>query len=100
MTAQKDDLEAVRAVTAALEGFDASDQERIIRWAREKLGLTVLPAVQPRNSASEQLPPAPAGSTPASPAPPSSGKDLKTFYAERNPRVMCNLRRRWRTSIA
>ena len=39
--AQKDDLEAVRAVAAALEGFVADEQERIIRWAREKLNLPI-----------------------------------------------------------
>jgi len=36
-----DDFEAVRMVVAALEGFDAKDQERILRWAREKVGLRV-----------------------------------------------------------
>src|SRR5229473_6579890 len=36
---QSDDLEAVRTIVAALEGFDAKDKERILRWAREKLGL-------------------------------------------------------------
>jgi hypothetical protein len=39
MTKPTDDLEAVRAVVEALQGFEAGDQERIIRWAREKLGL-------------------------------------------------------------
>lgn len=34
-----DDLDAVRTIVAALQTFDAKDQERIIRWAREKLGL-------------------------------------------------------------
>jgi hypothetical protein len=34
-----DDLEAVRTVVSALEGFGAIDQERILRWTREKLGL-------------------------------------------------------------
>jgi len=39
MTKNNDDLEAVRNVVTALEGFDPNDQERIIRWAKEKLGL-------------------------------------------------------------
>lgn len=34
-----DDLEAVRTVVAALQPFEPKDQERILRWAREKLGL-------------------------------------------------------------
>src|SRR5208283_1908916 len=44
MTKPTDDLEAVRAVVEALQGFDAGDQERIIRWAREKLGPVESPA--------------------------------------------------------
>ncbi len=39
MANPSDDLEAVRTIVAALQGFDEKDQERIIRWAREKLGL-------------------------------------------------------------
>jgi len=34
---QSDDLDAVRTVVEALDGFEAKDQERIIRWTREKL---------------------------------------------------------------
>ena len=34
-----DDLEAVRSVITALKEFDPKDQERVLRWAREKLGL-------------------------------------------------------------
>src|SRR6185369_10584110 len=37
--------EAVRTVVATLESFKPEDQERIIRWAREKLGLSAAPAV-------------------------------------------------------
>ena len=40
-----DDYEAVRTVVATLESFKPEDQERIIRWAREKLGLSAAPAV-------------------------------------------------------
>jgi hypothetical protein len=39
-----DDLEAVRTIAAALEGFASSDQERILRWVREKVGLSVATA--------------------------------------------------------
>ncbi len=34
-----DDLEAVRTVVASIQPFEPADQERILRWAREKLGL-------------------------------------------------------------
>ena len=39
MTTKPDDLEAVRTIVATLTPFDASEQERILRWSREKLGL-------------------------------------------------------------
>jgi hypothetical protein len=80
MATPKDDLEAVRAVAAALEGFDANEQERIIRWARERLGLSAPPT------------PPPSPSTPPSVAPtqptqfPPVGRDFKTFVTEKNPK--------------
>jgi hypothetical protein len=80
MTAPKDDLEAVRAVADALDGFDANAQERIIRWAREKIGLSVAPSLPPPFS----LPPSPNVSDAVLAA--SSGKDLKSFVAEKNPK--------------
>lgn len=40
MTEPSDDLEAVRNIVATLQAFEEKDQERIIRWAREKLGLS------------------------------------------------------------
>jgi hypothetical protein len=44
--ATPDDLEAVRAIIASLEPFEANDQERILRWVREKLGLVATSTVQ------------------------------------------------------
>lgn len=38
-TKSPDDLEAVRVISAALAPFPQNEQERIIRWAREKVGL-------------------------------------------------------------
>lgn len=40
MTAKVDDLEAVRILAETLQPFASDDRERIIRWAREKLGMT------------------------------------------------------------
>lgn len=80
MSQQKDDLEAVRKVADALEGFDARDQERIIRWAREKLGLTVASPSTPAPPASQVLP-LPGGTQHT-----ATSRDLKTFVAEKNPK--------------
>jgi hypothetical protein len=40
MPQTSDDLDAVRAIVKALEPFKTEDQERIIRWAKEKIGLS------------------------------------------------------------
>jgi hypothetical protein len=84
MTNQPDDLEAVRTLVATLQTFDEKDQARIIRWACEKLGLSVS-----FGTTFPQLPPAP--STPTFTNPPSDTQhgtrnmDIKTFVQEKNP---------------
>jgi hypothetical protein len=72
----KDDLAAVRTIAQALEGFDSKEQERIIRWVREKVGLT--PDTSLPTGASVTV-------SPAANAP-SATKDLKTFVAEKKPK--------------
>jgi len=81
--AQKDDLEAVRAVVAALDGFAADEQERVMRWAREKLKLPVsgLPVGSPPTQ--HQQASHPAGILTAAGEP--IAKDLRTFVAEKKP---------------
>lgn len=84
MAKTQDDLEAVRIVTTALIDFSPEEQERIIRWSREKLGLS--PA--PKNLEGSQTP------QPSSPAPaerpegsaPAPSKDLKTFVVGKSPK--------------
>lgn len=85
-----DDLDAVRTLVAALEPFDAPDQERIIRWTREKLGLSPAPAPATATVPTPQpaSPPSVAGtseppgvsSTVETPA-----RDIRTFVAEKAP---------------
>jgi hypothetical protein len=82
MTKQPDDLEAVRTLVAALEPFEKSDRERIIRWACEKLGLaTSTPGVH----SGEKLPPPKTGEAPSAGTRVGSGKDIKTFVGEKKP---------------
>jgi hypothetical protein len=52
MPQKADDLNAVRTIVKALESFDPKEQERIIRWAREKLGLWVSSSTQDRTPSS------------------------------------------------
>ena len=79
-----DDLEAVRAVAVALEGFEAQEQERIIRWAREKLGLAhVAPSVLPLGTP-------PGGAPAATPAAAQGGgaalaQNIRSFVEQKAP---------------
>jgi len=87
--AKPDDLEAVRTVAAALSGFSPEEQERILRWAREKLGLA--PAARNLADMRTQQPHSPAApprhAEPAvAPHGPASVKDLKTFVTGKNPK--------------
>jgi len=79
VTDKPDDLEAVRKLVEVLSAFDAGEQERIIRWAREKLGL---PAQVPARAGSEE-----ASATDAASGQDGSGgaKDIRTFVTEKNP---------------
>ena len=81
MTDKSDDLEAVRKIVASLESFDTADRERIIRWAREKLGLPV-PVVTSHPGSSQSPTPE---DHPQVPKMRGGGKDIKTFVAEKQP---------------
>src|ERR1035441_7579068 len=84
-----DDLDAVRAVVDAIKDFSAEEQQRIFRWAAEKLDLP-----QPFAVSITTVPPAQTP-TPGAPfptshhVPPQSGNlatNIKTFIAEKKPR--------------
>lgn len=86
-----DDLEAVRVIANALKDFNSDDQERILRWAREKLGLNVAPAMPAPPQPEVRIPPnvhhqTPPRSPEAPEAQPASAKDLKTFVKAKSPK--------------
>jgi hypothetical protein len=81
---QMDDFDAVRAVIEALTGFEATDQERILRWAREKLGLVVQPLRAP--APPPQAPPTdPSAHHPVIPGGTESNTDIKSFVSSKAP---------------
>jgi hypothetical protein len=82
MTPKADDLEAVRVLAATLEPFNSEDRERIIRWAREKLGMTAnIATVAPQRVEVG------GESVTAPPAPSNQGVvDIKKFVTEKAPR--------------
>jgi hypothetical protein len=77
VTEKPDDLEAVRKLVDVLSSFGAADQERIIRWAREKLGLPSQGQV-PAREQEALVGAAGAGGS-------DGAKDIKTFVTEKNP---------------
>lgn len=79
MTEKPDDLGAVRTLVDTLRPFQAEEQERILRWTREKLGL---PTQSPGAAPGHGSPSPPGGRGPAEVIPP---KNIKTFIAEKNP---------------
>lgn len=87
MTKTLDDFEAVRVVVQTLEPFDPKDRERIIRWAREKLGMQAVDVHQATSSATlqqtggAQFKSDVGGGTSYV----RSGKDIKSFVAEKSP---------------
>ncbi len=83
MRAKTDDLKAVRLLADTLQPFAGEDRERIIRWAREKLGMTATaaPAIAPRTD----VPPAGATGDPAAAAG-QTVVDVKKFVSEKAPR--------------
>jgi hypothetical protein len=75
--ARADDLDAVRTVADALKPFEPKDQERIIRWVREKLGL----ASSSDHAAAHHTPPAPSGPTEQREPP----RDIRSFINSKDP---------------
>lgn len=78
MSQKPDDLDALRIIITALDPFDESERERIMRWASEKLGIknfipTATQGAPP--AANTNIPPAALGGT----------KDIKSFLSEKNP---------------
>ena len=78
--AKADDLESVRIIVDALHSFKPDEQERILRWAREKVGLQAAPET-PRLTASSP-PRNPTEVARQGPQAPS----IREFVAQKNPR--------------
>lgn len=88
MASNHDDIEAIKTVVDALSPFDPVDQERIVRWACEKLGLVgpsshqVGPSLSNPGAASHlQIQPAVVQTVAA----PGTQRDIKSFVSSKNP---------------
>jgi hypothetical protein len=91
MSKPADDLEAVRAVVEAVQGFKEDEQQRIFRWAAEKLGLkspfgVSAPPVGATPAAPGAQAQAAASAPPPAGMPAANGQDIRSFVASKNPR--------------
>lgn len=82
MPTKPDDLEAVRTIITALQPFERNDQERILRWTREKLGLADHGPLTTAPPASQISSPSDAAAVSRSAV---SSRDIKSFIAEKAP---------------
>jgi hypothetical protein len=82
MTKPTDDLEAVRVIAEALQGFQKDEQERIIRWAREKVGLAVSSGMSP---SADAISPGPSPSA-AAPHHHQGSTNIRSFLDQKNPK--------------
>jgi hypothetical protein len=78
-----DDLDAVRAIVEAVKNFKTEEQQRIFRWAAEKLGLSIWPL---HTHATTAHPLVGEGRTSQTTSTPGTSMNIKTFIAEKRPR--------------
>jgi len=81
--AKADDLESVRKIVAALQPFKLEEQERILRWAREKVGLEH-PSDTQGGVRTARPTPHPGMAEPPVPVP--QVRSIRDFVAEKNPK--------------
>jgi len=87
MSSKPDDLEAVRTIVSTLSPFDAGEQERIIRWSREKLGLPTEggSGATAKTQDAVHHSDAPAVAEGSHSRQHATARDIKSFIAEKNP---------------
>lgn len=81
MTKENDDLNAVRTLVDTLQPFNNDDRDRIIRWAREKLGMSKNPSI-----IVEEIPTSTTQIKNLTHDINTKSKDIRQFAVEKNPR--------------
>lgn len=77
-----DDLEAVRTIVSALSEFQAKDQERILRWVYEKMGLSTTTTPRAPTGDVKRITHPVEG---AAPQPAHQSTDIKSFVDSKKP---------------
>src|ERR1035438_1782181 len=89
MTISKSDFMAAEEIKGLLNGRDKIEQERIIRWISESLGLARGPSEPSGGVGSPVTPPSPAGPSGtlvSHPHEPKHSKDIRSFMGEKKPK--------------
>ena len=86
MTKQPDEFDAVRTVVETLSPFEQKRQKQIVRWAQERLGILLGPAIQSvsgveMRTSGQSITAATHPAVPVSPA-----VDIKTFVESKKPK--------------
>lgn len=82
MSQKPDDLEAVRNICVALEPFDETEREKIIKWACERLGMKNIPS-----SLIQNIPTVSSNPTVQPVLGQTGAKNIKTFLQEKDPKT-------------
>jgi hypothetical protein len=82
MSKPSDVFDAARQVAEILEPFENTDRERIVRWAREQVGMVVPLAEGPRAAGTT----AAAASPSTTVLPSAQTQDIRSFIAAKNPK--------------
>lgn len=88
MTTEHNDLDAIRTIVDTLSPFEADEQQRILRWALEKLGLTpniLTPAPQAPSVATAHPTVIQPATTPNVAHQSKPKSDIKSFISNKNP---------------
>jgi hypothetical protein len=79
------DIDAVKGVVDALQGFEPSDQQRIIRWACEKLGIAASTPASIVTPSQTSAPSSEYATTQAAPGIAGTRHDIRSFIDAKNP---------------
>jgi hypothetical protein len=79
-------FEAAKSIAEKLGDFEKAEQERILRWVAESLGIQLAAPMSAPQPAYHTLPPTHGGGPPPLPYPAVRPKDIKTFKEEKQPK--------------
>ena len=85
-TKKRDNLEAARKIRDILDGFTQEQQQLILRWAGESLGVVQTPP-QPPSATPAATPATPLAVAPSSPPASRARRDVAAFVTEKNPQT-------------